>query len=276
MFTLRDFETMIHSTEQHSTTIVSNLNAYLPLSQLANPDRMSFTQFCYENGKKSPLPAIIQYLETYNASSTGLQMGMQIERVLLKNMLNRNYKSALFGAIGQAYLDLCLAVSVADFSTESTTTCQYNQYISLVESSVEFAFDSCSKFMPLIEMMGDYQGDLKSVFDMVKNSDKSKSDIIDRITDACNILSLWNEDKIKYDSQYEDIQKSVREISDRKDKQISELKAKVEFSDLILDAYTQEDFDLSVPSCKKIQDRLIELKEQYGFDVHQAKQELGL
>lgn len=266
------------------TEVKSDIQAMRVLMYLSQPDRQLFSGYYNSLNRKYPQSVISDYLKEKSASPLGTRMGEQIKEVVLRRTRTNNHKSAMLGAVGQAYLDLCLAVSIAQYCKPDTgEDLPYSEYIDLYIKSVDSLFkglDSLSKSFCSAGISW-YDGDLKSLMDSYNNGQMSKSVAKTRIETALKIIYLWEKDQIKYSSTYESIEKKVIElveethITEQTDK-IKLLKFKVEFTELVLEAYSMEDFNIENDECKRIQDRLIELKKIYGFDIQSVKKELGL
>lgn len=212
MLTLSQYRQMIDPVDTNTSELRISVNAFSPLVQLAKPRRETFQEFCYREQKQRPSYAVMDYLKEYNASRAGVAMGNQIKNFLLKNLHNRHHKDFYMGGIVQAYLDVCLAVSVADYCLKDISNeFDYSQYLKASTDSIEFCFKNITPFQTLAELpvLDGFQNVLTGMLDMAKDTEESKKTAMNRVNSSFKILKLWFEGKINYDSEYDSLLEQI-------------------------------------------------------------------
>lgn len=212
MTTTTNYKQMINPDLQHTAKLEISLDAYCPLAQLAKPNREMFNQFCLSEGKNRPTYAVESYLAKYEVSPIGAMLGHTIKNLILKQANNNQHKEIVLGGIGQAFLDVCLAVSVADYCIEDIgNPVNYSEYLAVATEAINHCFDNIQPFAQLskLPIRGDISDSLRNPVEMAKDTEKSRAIALNRVNSAFKILKLWFDGSLKYDVEYEQI---VQEI----------------------------------------------------------------
>lgn len=206
---------MIEPVETRTSELRISLNAFSPLVQLAQPRRETFKEYYFNNDLKRPSVEVIPYLQKYNASRKGLMLGHQIKELLVRNLHHNKHKDFFMSGIVQAYLDMCLAISVSDYCLEDLgKELDYSEYLKTSTDSIDYCFDNIEPFQTLagLPVLDGFQNVLTGMVNMAKDVEKSRAIAHNRIDSSFKILKLWQEQKISHNSEYEDL---LTTISDK-------------------------------------------------------------
>lgn len=211
---------MITATETNTSKMMSYTDAYYPLVQLAQPHRDLFETYCRNESKPRPMYAIEPYLLSNKASQIGLSMGDKIKKFLLKDVHHTKQKEMLKSGITQAYLDVCLAVSVADYCLEDIgNPINYSEYLSACIEAINLCFKNITPFemIPPVRIENAVDSGLQKIVQMAKNKEQAQAIALTRVESAFKILDLWMNKKLSHDIEYDELLEQLEDnVADSK------------------------------------------------------------
>lgn len=198
----------------NTQTMKTDIKAYSILNNLGRANRELFSDYCDTHNRKNAQTALTAYADEMEFSPMARRFAKQIKQILLKNTHHNYHKVAMTSAIGQAYIDLCFAISLAEYChIDNGEDLPASEYISLAKDSVAKLISELPQVQQSIKSLNLEwcKGKLIDEFNVILKGDFNSDFTIKRIDTAMKILTLFNENRIKYDSLYEDIYESLNE-----------------------------------------------------------------
>jgi len=215
-----DYDNLINGTTETEQPTMISMKAYKILFNLSSARPDLFSDFC--NSKRKVSTEFEKYVESQGAGSQGNRMASQVKEVLLKNTHHNFHKSALTGAIGQAYADLCLAVSIVEYCSEvAEVGLSYSEYLSYIHKTMDKLIDEYDSMQQLCQKFpaNDIKYNYPEFFELAYGSFDSKT-AKNRIERAIRILILFDKGELKYNQQYLNVVDKLKEISNEAEDKI--------------------------------------------------------